>query len=148
MSAQIYLVHVLTFFVYKSEGFTAIAHSLTQETLKMALLYIFLLVAVSSFAESSSASQQNSILPFIISPAVGACNCPCGGSGQWTTIANFNFGDPDVACPSGFTLITEPVRGCGRAPGEAGTCKSVVFSSGGQSYSCVWKSECLSERVN
>ena len=42
-----------------------------------------------------------------------------------------------MACPSGFTLITEPVRGCGRAPGEAATCKSVAFSSGGQSYSHV-----------
>ena len=133
----------------------------------MALSYIFLLVAVSSFAESSSASQQN---PVIISPAVlsggdvGACpssdsldslrqtvreeiatalqvisptNCPCGGLGQWTNIADFNFSDPDVACPSGFTLITTPVRGCKRAPGEAATCKSVVFSSGGRSYSRV-----------
>ena len=42
-----------------------------------------------------------------------------------------------MACPSGFTLITEPVRGCGRAPGEAATCKSVIFSSGGQLYSRV-----------
>ena len=139
----------------------------------MALSYILLLVAVSSFAESSSASQQNSTIPVIISPAVlsggdvGACpssdsldslresakgeittalqdmtstemsNCPCGGSGQWTNIADFNFSDPDVACPSGFTLITEPVRGCGRAPTEGGACKSAVFSSGGQSYSRV-----------
>ena len=136
----------------------------------MALSYILLLVAVSSFAESFSASQQN---PAIISPAVlsggdvGACpssdsldslrqtvreeittalqnntspgmsNCPCGGLGRWTNIADFNFNDPDVACPSGFTLITTPVRGCKRAPGEAATCKSVVFSSGGQSYSRV-----------
>ena len=143
----------------------------------MALSYILLLVAVSSFA---SASQQNSIT---ISPAllsggdVGACpssdsldslrqtvreeittalqyitshgisNCPCGGSGQWTNIADFNFSDPDVACPSGFTLHT-PARGCGRAPNEGPLCKSVVFSSGGQSYSrtCVWKSECLYQK--
>ena len=136
----------------------------------MALSYILLLVAVSSFTESSSASQQN---PVIISPAVlsggdvGACpssdsldslrqttkeeiatalqnitspgmsNCRCGGSGQWTNIADFNFSDPDVACPSGFTLITTPVRGCKRATGEAASCKSVVFSSGGRSYSRV-----------
>ena len=139
--------------------------NITQEALMMAFSYILLLVAVSSFAKSSPASQQNSTLPVIISPAVlsggdvGACpssdsldslrqtvreeittaleninspamsNCPCGGSGQWTNIANVNFSDPGVACPSGFNLITEPVRGCGRAPGEAATCKSVVFSS-------------------
>ena len=124
-----------------------LAPNITQEALKMAFSYILLLVAVSSFAESSSTSQQNSTLPVIISPAVlsggdvGACpssdsldslrqtvreeiatalqditspgmsNCPCGGSGQWTNVADFNFSDPDVACPSGFTLITEPVRG-------------------------------------
>ena len=136
----------------------------------MALSCILLLVVVSSFAESSSASQPNSTSPVIISPAVlsggdvGVCpsldslrqtvrdeiatalqditssgmsNCPCGGSGQWTNIADFNFSDPDVACPSGFTLITEPVRGCGRAPAEAADCKSVIFLSGGQSYSHV-----------
>ena len=126
------------------ERVSQLSLSLAQETLKMALSYILLLVAVSSFVESSSAAQQNSNLPVIISPAVlsGACpssdsldclrqtvreeivtalqdisptNCPCGGLGQWTNIADFNFSDPDVACPSGFTLITEPVRGCGRA---------------------------------
>ena len=147
-----------------------LAPNITQEALKMAFSYILLLVAVSSFAESSSTSQQNSTLPVIISPAVlsggdvGACpssdsldslrqtvreeiattlqdisptNCPCGGSGRWTNVADFNFSDPDVACPSGFTLITTPVRGCKRAPGEGASCKSVVFSSGGQSYSRV-----------
>ena len=139
----------------------------------MALACILFLVAASSFVECFSASQQDSTLPVIISPAVlsrgdvGACpssdslnslrqtvreeiatalqnitspgmsNCPCGGSGQWTNIADFNFSDPDVACPSGFTLITEPVRGCRRAPGEGPTCKSVIFPSGGQSYSRV-----------
>ena len=64
-------------------------------------------------------------------------NCPCGGSGQWTNIANFNFSDPDVACPSNFTLLTTPVRGCKRAPGQGPVCISAVFSSRGQSYSRV-----------
>ena len=146
------------------------AKSHYRNTAKMALSYILLLVAVSSFVESSSSSQQNSTLPVIISPAVlsggdvGACpssdsmdslrqtvrekvattlqdisptNCPCGSLGQWTNIADFNFSDPDAACPSGLTLITDPVRGCGRAQGEAATCKSVIFSPGGQSYSRV-----------
>ena len=64
-------------------------------------------------------------------------NCPCGGSGRWTNIADFNFSDPDVACPSGFTLRTSEPRGCKRQLFEAATCKSVIFSSGGQSYSRV-----------
>ena len=64
-------------------------------------------------------------------------NCPCGGSGQWTNIANFNFSDPNVACPSDFTLLTTPVRGCKQAPGQGPVCISAVFSSGGLSYSRV-----------
>ena len=71
--------------------------------------------------------------------SLGMSICPCGGSGQWTNIhvADFNFSDPDVACPSGFTLITTPARGCGRAPNKGPIFKSVVFSSGGQLYSRV-----------
>ena len=43
----------------------------------------------------------------------------------------------NVACPSGFTLLTEPVRGCKQAPGQGPVCISAVFSSGGLSYSRV-----------
>ena len=42
-----------------------------------------------------------------------------------------------MACPSGFTLRTSEPRGCKRQLFEAATCKSVIFSSGGQWYSRV-----------
>ena len=90
---------------------------------------------IASALEDVTSAGMSGDLQDIPSPVVP--NCTCGGSGQWTNIANFNWSDPDVACPSGFTLITEPVRGCRRAPREEANCKSVIFSSGGQSYSRV-----------
>ena len=64
-------------------------------------------------------------------------NCPCGGAGPWTRIADLNFTDTSVACPSGFTLTTTPVRTCGRATGAAPACNSIIFPVNGQSYSRV-----------
>ena len=131
----------------------------------MALLNIIILVllTISSCTETSSAFNPN--LPVIIPQSVsneesGACpasdslretvsdeiaavledishpTCRCS-LGYWTNIATFNYSNPDVDCPYNFTLTTEPVRGCSRAPGEAATCKSVNFSTGGQSYTRV-----------
>ena len=61
--------------------------------------------------------------------------CACGGPGQWTRIAHLNMSDPSQQCPSNWNLITTPVRGCGRTPSSG--CDSAIFSSNGQSYSCV-----------
>ena len=121
------------------------------------------LLCIALFGIFASAESQTFISPAVLSGGdVGACpssdsldslrqtakqeiatalqnitNCPCGGSGQWTNIANFNFSDPNMACPSAFTLLTTPVRGCKRAPGQGPVCISAVFSSRGQSYSRV-----------
>ena len=62
-------------------------------------------------------------------------NCPCGGPGQWTRIAHLDMSDPSQQCPSIWSLITTPVRGCGRSGRRA--CDSVTFPSTGQSYSHV-----------
>ena len=63
--------------------------------------------------------------------------CPCGGFGPWTKIADLNFSDPNVACPSNLNLITTPRRGCGRSTAAGGTCDSTIFSSNGLTYSRV-----------
>ena len=126
----------------------------------MALLSVGLFFAVGTFYFSATASE----LPVHVSPAVtnGVCSssdsldslrdalkeeiattlrdtvhCPCGGQGEWTNIADLNFRKIDVTCPFNFTPIHFPVRGCKRSPNEAAGCKSVIFSSGGQSYSRV-----------
>ncbi len=60
--------------------------------------------------------------------------CACGGPGEWTRIAHLNMSDPSQQCPSNWTLITTPVRGCGRS---SSGCNSAIFPSQGQSYSRV-----------
>ena len=121
------------------------------------------LLCIALFGIFASAESQTFISPAVLSEGdVGACpssdsldslrqtvkqeiatalqnipSCPCGGRGQWTNIANFNFSDPNVACPSGFTHLTTPVRGCKQAPGQGPVCISAVFSSGGRLYSRV-----------
>ena len=61
--------------------------------------------------------------------------CPCGGPGQWTRIAHLNMSDPSQQCPSSWSLITTPVRGCSRSTNLG--CDSVTFTSSGLSYSRV-----------
>ncbi len=43
-------------------------------------------------------------------------SCPCGaGKGSWTRAVHLDMSDSNQQCPSNWTLITTPVRGCGRA---------------------------------
>ena len=61
--------------------------------------------------------------------------CPCGGRGEWTKIAHLDMSDPSQQCPSNWSLVTTPVRGCGRS--TSFSCDSAIFSSSGRSYSRV-----------
>ena len=40
--------------------------------------------------------------------------CARGGPGEWTRIAHLNMSDPSQQYPPDSSLITTPVRGCGR----------------------------------
>ena len=61
--------------------------------------------------------------------------CPCGGPGLWHKIVHLDMNDPDQQCPSNWSLITTPVRACGRSSSPG--CDSAVFPSNGFSYSRV-----------
>ena len=63
--------------------------------------------------------------------------CPCGGRDDWTRIAFLNMSDPSVQCPSNWSLIETPVRGCRRLTPTGAACDSVFFSSNGRNYSRV-----------
>ena len=63
--------------------------------------------------------------------------CSCGGAGGWTRAAYLNMSDPNHKCPSNLTLITTPIRGCGRRAITASQCDSVTYSVHGRSYSSV-----------
>ena len=73
---------------------------------------------------------QNSVLPRLN----GLPQCPCI-SGGGTRIANLDMTDPNQQCPPEWTLITSPVRTCGRT--SASGCDSVIFPANGATYSRV-----------
>ena len=52
--------------------------------------------------------------------------CPCLFD-RGTRIANLDMSDPNQQCPQGLTLITSPVRSCGRISNESATCDSAMF---------------------
>jgi len=55
--------------------------------------------------------------------------CSCGGPG-WTRAMYLNMSDPSQSCPSNWTLVSSPIRGCGRSSMNFGECDSVYFSVG------------------
>ena len=61
----------------------------------------------------------------------------CGGAGGWTRAVYLNMSDPNKQCPSNWTLITTPIRGCGRRAIRARQCDSVTYSVHGRTYSSV-----------
>ncbi len=63
--------------------------------------------------------------------------CSCGGTGDWSRIAHINMSDPSQQCPTNLRLTSTPVRGCSRISTGAGSCESIIFPSGGRSYSRV-----------
>ena len=91
-----------------------------------------------SILEQVEALVQDQVVPILRSRP----SCPCGGPGEWTRIAYLNMTDPTQQCPPNWSLVTTPVRGCGRGSASSGVCKSATFPSNGRSYSRVC------ERVN
>ena len=63
--------------------------------------------------------------------------CSCGGAGDWTRAVYLNMSDLNQHCPSNLTLITSPIRGCGRRATLSRQCDSVTYSVHGRSYSSV-----------
>ena len=63
--------------------------------------------------------------------------CSCGGAGGWTRAVYLNMSDPNQQCPSNWTLITSPIRGCGRRTTGGRQCDSVTYSVHGRTYSSV-----------
>ena len=83
--------------------------------------------------ERATQEAIRSVLHDTVVPLID--RCPCGGPGPWRRIAYLNMSDPNQQCPSNLRLVTTPVRACGRNTNAVQTCESVVFPSGGSSYS-------------
>ena len=58
-------------------------------------------------------------------------------TGAWTRVANLDMTDPNQQCPPEWTLITSPVRTCGRTSNGSCICDSVTFPANGATYSRV-----------
>ena len=63
-------------------------------------------------------------------------NCGCGPALGWTNVAHLDISDSSQQCPDSLTLITTPIRRCGRYP-ERITCYSVIYPVHGRTYSHV-----------
>ena len=64
--------------------------------------------------------------------------CGCDGKGMWTRVAFLNMSDPKQDCPSGWNLVSTPVRTCtGRGFSSTIKCDSAFFSTHKLSYSRV-----------
>ena len=63
--------------------------------------------------------------------------CSCGGAGGWTRVVHLNMSDIHQQCPSNWTLITTPVRGCGRTSNGSKVCDSITYPVHGLTYSHV-----------
>ena len=63
--------------------------------------------------------------------------CSCGGAGDWTRAVYLNISDPNQQCPSNWTLVTTPIRGCGRRNINYYSCDSATFSVRDHTYSSV-----------
>ena len=68
--------------------------------------------------------------PTEISTLVSLPQCHCMAQG--TRIANLDMTDPNQQCPPAWTLITTPVRTCGRTSSTG--CDSVIFPTNGITY--------------
>ncbi len=53
--------------------------------------------------------------------------CSCGAAGDWVRAVHLNMSDPNQQCPTNWTPVSSPVRGCGRTTSLLNTCDSVTF---------------------
>ena len=62
----------------------------------------------------------------------------CGGIGGWRRVVYLNMTDPNTNCPSGWRLIIQPKRTCGRVfSSSSHSCNSVFFPVCGGDYTSV-----------
>ena len=78
--------------------------------------------------------QLMETVDLLLNEKYGPPSCSCGGTGSWKRVAFLNMTDTTHQCPSNWTLVSTPIRGCGR---RSSTCDSAIFSTNGFSYNYV-----------
>ena len=90
---------------------------------------------ISQSCSAINISAQNEIILKMLMNSYIVRPCSCGGP-EWTRAVYLNMSDPSQSCPSNWTLVNSPIRGCGRTTSVHSDCDSVYYSVGG-SYSRV-----------
>ena len=76
---------------------------------------------------NATKAQIRQAITNIVNPILNAISPgSCNGTG-WTRMALLNMTDPDEVCPSSLSMLTFPVRGCGRQSTSIG-CNAVLFN--------------------
>ena len=89
---------------------------------------------ISQSCSAINISAQNEIIFKMLTNSNNVHPCSCGGP-EWTRAVYLNMSDPSQSCPSKWTLVKSPIRGCGRTSSDYGDCDSVYYYSVGGIYS-------------
>ena len=74
----------------------------------------------------------------LVKKAIPYCPmCRCGPALGWTNVAHLDMSDSSQQCPDNLTLVTSPIRVCGRTSRYHLTCDSVLYPVHGRTYSRV-----------
>ena len=95
-------------------------------------------VAPSVLSDASCTRFSYDSIRELVKIAIPYCPmCRCGPALGWTNVAHLDISDSSQQCPDNLTLVTTPIRRCGRSTGHILTCDSVKYPVNGQTYSRV-----------
>ena len=86
---------------------------------------------ISRSCSAINISAQNEIILKMLTNSYIDRPCSCGGP-EWTRAVFLNMSDPSQSCPSNWTPVNSPIRGCGRTTSDHSECDSVYYSVGGR----------------
>lgn len=92
-------------------------------------------LARQSLTKKVSQIIHKNVMP-ILHRHSSSCGCNVAGS-SWHRLAFLNMTSSQESCPSPWTLITSPIRACGRRSTTINGCDSVLYPSNGILYSRV-----------
>ena len=95
-------------------------------------------VAPSVLNDTNCARFNYDSIRELVKKAIPYCHmCGSGPALGWTNVAHLDMSDSSQQCPDNLTLVTTPIRGCGRTNSHYITCDSVIYPVHGRTYSRV-----------
>ena len=95
-------------------------------------------VAPSVLNDTNCARFNYDSMRELVKKAIPCClMCRCGPALDWTNVAHLDMSDSSQQCPDNLTLVTTPIRSCGRTDNSHPFCDSVIYPVHGRTYSRV-----------